>query len=106
MGSKSKIRNFTPNENYWKGGIITSRTTRMLGKRLQTARHRATNARRHAFLDMVQATAHAKRHHGNVEFAKAMGYEMNPEAMPADVEFYVNRHREAVEHQKRIHRIG
>ncbi len=106
MGSQSKIQSFTPNPNYWRGGRISTKTTAMLGKRLQMARHRAANARKHAFLDMVQAASHAKRHQERVEFAEALGAELNPNSRPADVEFYVNRHREAVENQKRISRIG
>lgn len=65
-------------------------------------KHEATVARKNAFLDLNAATERNARYLRNKAAADAMGRELNPKCKPEDMEYWVNRYREAVEHQRRV----
>jgi hypothetical protein len=108
MGSKSKLKH----QQYLSFGygarvlMLNFASSLQRGKRMLLRKHRATMKRRHAFLDLQQATAHAARHAHSVELAKAIGGEINPAYRPANVELYLERYRSACEERERVFRQG
>jgi hypothetical protein len=66
------------------------------------AKHKATMARRNAFLDLNAAVERNARYLRNKALADALGKELNPKCQPEDMEMWMNRYREAVMHEQTL----
>ncbi len=65
-------------------------------------KHAATMRRRGAFLDANASIERQRKYEKAVKFAKALGAEMNPERKPENVEYWINRYRAAVQHERAV----
>lgn len=65
-------------------------------------KHRVTMRRRDAFLDLNAAVARQRQYERAVKFAKALRAEMNPDRKPENVEYWLDRYREAVMVERQV----
>lgn len=65
-------------------------------------KHAASLARRNAFLDLNAAVGRYNAHVKAVVIAGAMGKELDPSRKQEDMEYWLNRYRDAVAEQKRV----
>lgn len=106
MSRKSAIQSLHPHPAHWRGGRITTRTVRALGKALQLRKQRIAEARRRAFLQWNHMVSHNRRVMESRELAEALGREADPSLQEFSVQPFADRHAELCELQRQLRRIG